>query len=599
MRLSRQTNETGRGRREQRGTCGENHEGHEARQGVSPFVGFMLFVVTVLGLSFATCFNVVAEETKPLSPAEGEGVVEEEVLSSPEEAGPTVAITPAGLISFDFREAAVRDVLRLFARQVEVNIVATPSVQGTISMKLDNVNWRKALELILDVHKFKMTEDKENNIIKVMTQTEVAAEPMNTKIYALKYLQAADYEAESVEYLEGKKVKVSKKMVGAATMLKPLVGKDETIDADAFGNKLIVNAIPATHDRLQAAIDELDKQSRQVLIEVKFIEASTDAAKDIGIKWDFLQEYGVEAFGPGSDASQERMGRSWTKTQTSSDGIASNLSEQRSLSENTKLRSKADDSGNALFDSIPGLTRDISHTANLSSARDLAWNSGTEVVKWATLSPDNVRLAVSALLKNSDAKLVSNPRISTVDNKQATIRAVKEFPIPKWTFNSDTGTWEVQGFDYKDIGITLKVTPHINQDNFITLDVDPEVSNQSGTVVFGGGSSGSAEIPIVDSRTAATRVIVKSGETLVIGGLVKTDEILTKSGVPLLQDIPLLGNAFKHTSKSAVNLDLFVFVTPTIVEGPAASILAPPPEYLPKSGEKEKAEVTASAEPTK
>jgi type IV pilus assembly protein PilQ len=563
-------------------------------------IGVTLVVVGLL-VSFATSFNAAAEETKPLSPAEGEGVVEEEILPSPEELGPTVAITPTGLISFDFREAAVRDVLRLFARQVKVNIVATPSVQGTISMKLDNVNWRKALELILDVHKFKMTEDKENNIIKVMTQTEVAAEPMNTKIYALKYLQAADYKVESVDYKEGKKVPVSKDMVGAATMLKPILAdKDkETIDADASGNKLIVKAIPATHERLQAAIDELDKQSRQVLIEVKFIEASTEAGKDLGIKWDFLKDYGVELAGPGSDPSQERMGRSWEKTRKSSDDIASNLSEKRSLSENTKLKSKADDSGNALFDSIPGLTRDISHTANLSTARDLAWNSGTQVVKWATLSPDNLRIAVSALLKDTDAKLVSNPRISTVDNKQATIRAVKEFPIPKWTYNSDTGSWEVQGFDYKDIGITLKVTPHINQDNFITLDVDPEVSNQSGTVVFGGGAGGTAEIPIVDSRTATTRVIVKSGETLVIGGLVKTDDILTKSGVPLLQDIPLLGNAFKHTSKSTVSVDLFIFVTPTIVEGPAASILAPPAEYLPKSTDEKKAEVTASAEPAK
>jgi len=569
----------------------------------------LLLMALALLVSFATSFNAAAEGTSPLSPAEGEGVVEEEILPSPEELGPTVAITPTGLISFDFREAAVRDVLRLFARQVKVNIVATPSVQGAISMKLDNVNWRKALELILDVHKFKMTEDKENNIIKVMTQTEVAAEPMSTKIYALKYLQAADYDAESVEYAEGKKVKVIKKMVGAATMLKPLVAQNETIDADTFGNNLIVNAIPATQDRLQAAIDELDKQSRQVLIEVKFIEASTEAGKDLGIKWDFLQDYGVEAFGPGSDASQERMGRSWSKTRTTSDDIASDLSDSNSLSERlsdstnrtiSNLSSNPEGTRTSGFDSLSGMARDISHTASEALTRGQGWGTTSTTAKWATLSPDNLRIAVSALLTDSDAKLVSNPRISTVDNKQATIRAVKEFPIPKWTFNSDTGTWEVQGFDYKDIGITLKVTPHINMDNFITLDVDPEVSNQSGTVVFGGGAGGTAEIPIVDSRTATTRVIVKSGETLVIGGLVKTDEILTKSGVPLLQDIPLLGNVFKHTSKKAVNLDLFIFVTPTIVEGPAASILAPPAEYLPRqSGDEKKAEVTASAEPAK
>jgi type II secretory pathway component GspD/PulD (secretin) len=90
--------------------------------------------------------------------------------------------------------------------------------------------------------------------------------------------------------------------------------------------------------------------------------------------------------------------------------------------------------------------------------------------------------------------------------------------------------------------------------------------------------------------------IVKSGETLVIGGLVKTDEILIKSGVPVLKDIPLLGNLFKHSSKKSVNLDLLVFITPTIVEGPAASVLAPPPEYVEDIPRREKAEVAQKVE---
>lgn len=525
-------------------------------------IGLTFLVVGML-VVLGVPLHVVAEEAPE--------VVEEEVLPPPEELGPTVAITPTGLISFDFREAAVRDVLRLFARQVKVNIVATPSVTGTVSMKLDNVNWRKALELILDVNKFKMTEDKENNIIKVMTADEVQAEPLETKIYPLSYVQAEE----------------------ALEILKPLLDVNEKIQSDKTGNKLIVLAKPATHETLTGVIQELDAQTLQVLIEVKFIEASTEAGKNLGIKWDFLREYGVEAFGPGSDEDMERMGRSWTRSRTYSDDVGWNTSDRSSENMNrtiSNLSSNADMTRTSGYDSITSMARDAALT------RGQGWVTGTTTVKWATLSPDNVRMAVSALLDNSDAKLVSNPRISTVDNKLAEIKAVKQFPIPKWTFNSDTGTWEVQGFDYKDIGVTLNVTPHINQDDFITLDVLPEVSNQTGTVIFGGGAGGTAEIPIIDSRTATTRVIVKSGETLVIGGLVKTDEIMIKSGVPLLQDIPLLGNAFKHSSKKAVNLDLLVFITPTIVEGPAASILSPPAKYMPEPAEEEAAEVTASAE---
>ncbi len=531
----------------------------------------LILAVLVFGLILYAepALDVLAEEApveeKALSPAEAPEVVEEE-LPPGEEVGPTVAITPAGLISFDFREASIRDVLRLFARQVQVNIVTTPTVQGTVSMKLDNVRWRKALELILDVNKLKMTEDKENNIIKVMTESEVQAEPLETQIYPLNYVQAQD----------------------TITVLQPLLDPNEKIQADTAGNKLIVHAKPATHETLSDVITELDAQTKQVLIEVKFIEASTEAGKNLGIKWDFLSEYGIEAFGPGSDTSRTRMGRSYERTRTTADTFGLNQSDTGSLNENltdtsARTRSSTTLSPDALsstgLDTLSGFTRDVSHAASRAFDTDRAWTSGTSTVKWATLSPDNVRLALSALFEDSDAKLVSNPRISTVDNKIAEIKAVRQFPIPKWTFNSDTGTWEVQGFEYKDIGVTLKVTPHINQDNFVTLDVVPEVSNQTGTVIFGGGAGGTAEIPIIDSRIATTRVIVKSGETLVIGGLVKTDDVTIKSGVPLVKDIPLLGNLFKHSSKKTVNLDLLVFITPTVVEGPAAALLAPPAEY--------------------
>ena len=244
----------------------------------------VVFTATALALIFGAAWRLSAETAPVAEPAVSPVETTEETVGPKEEVGPTVAITPTGLISFDFREAPIRDVLRLFARQVQINVVATASVQGTITMKLDNVKWRKALDLILEVNKLKMTEDKENNVIKVMTETEVAAEPMTTKVYSLKYLQAADYVVESVEYESGKKQKVTKKMSGAATMLKPLLAESETMQADPGGNKLIVHAIPAAHDRLLAAIDELDRRTMQVLIEVKFIEASTDAEKNLGIK---------------------------------------------------------------------------------------------------------------------------------------------------------------------------------------------------------------------------------------------------------------------------------------------------------------------------
>lgn len=529
-------------------------------------------LAALLGLIFCSVsgFAVLAEGAEEIV----EEVVEEEVaveetLGPEEMMGPTVEITPTGLISFVFTDAPIREVLRLFADKVNINIVATPTVTGTVNMKLDNVKWRTALELILEVNKLKMIEDKENNIIKVMTQAEVAAEPLTTKIYALNYLQAADYGV----VVEGKE----KTMPGAATMLTPLLAENETIQADAASNKLIVNAIPATHDMLDTVILELDKQIRQVHIEVRFIEASTDASSNIGIKWEFLKEYGVEA----TDLSASYL-RGLDKTYSSATGVADvGKSAERIYGSEDRSRSSASStllgpSRESTADFLSTFSRDITRDQMETTSWDRLRGEVENTIKTATLSADNVRLVLSALMEDSDAKLISNPKIATVDNKLATIKAAKQWPIPRYNFNADTGSWEVQGFDYKDIGITLKVTPHINQDNYVTLDVDPEVSNQVGVAIFGGGASGTAEIPIIDVRNANTRVIVKSGETLVIGGLVRTDEILAKSGIPLLKEIPLLGNLFKHTSKSILNLDLMVFITPTIVEGPGAAVLAPP-----------------------
>lgn len=564
-----------------------------------------LTLAVILGLIFYAGGGLAAlPETVPEEePAEvveeaPPAVVEEEVppeeTLGPGEAMPTVEITPAGLVSFDFRAAEIRDVLRLFARQVNINIVATPSVTGTVTMKLDNVKWRKALEVILQVNKLKLTEDKENNIIKVMTEAEVATEPMTTRIYPLSYLQAADYDVETIEYdADGKKVKTTKTLDGAAKLLMKLLAENETMQPDPFGNKLIVRATPASQELLDSVIKELDKATRQVLIEVKFIEASTDAGKELGIKWDFLREYRVATGLPWS-YSKSTARTSGREDTSMSDETLAERGLESSAAERASSRSDGTTADSHSTESVSSLEREVTRDIGARSAVESSYTMAREILRTATLAPDEMELTLSALLQDTDVKLVSNPRISTVDNKQATIRAVKEWPIPKYTFNAETGTWEVQGFEFKDIGITLRVTPHINEGNFITLDVDPEVSNQVGTLIFGGGAGGTAEIPIIDSRSAATRVMVKSGETLVIGGLVKTEETLKKSGIPLLKDLPLIGSVlFGHTSKSVRNLDLMIFITPTIVEGPGASVLAPPPEYLEKTSPEVKSEEAA------
>ncbi len=156
--------------------------------------------------------------------------------------------------------------------------------------------------------------------------------------------------------------------------------------------------------------------------------------------------------------------------------------------------------------------------------------------------------------------------MATVDNREATINVTRDIPIPSYTYNEDTGSYEISDFKFVEVGIKLKITPQVNEDNYITLDVEPELSSQFGSQIF--IISGSeVVIPIIDTRKAHTRVIVKSTETLVIGGLTSTEETETITRVPLLGSIPVVGALFRHKGTSVVKKDLLIFITPTIIEG--------------------------------
>ena len=462
------------------------------------------------------------------------------------------------LRSLTYADKPIEEVVQELTDWSGVNIVASSGVTGNVKIKLKDVTWRWALELIVEAKNLCMIEDEEKNVIKIMTQDEAAAQPLATRVYNLVYLQAADYKAVIGKDEKGKPIE--KDMAGAGTMLEPLLDKEkkETIKADPVGNKLIVTAMPKTHYAVKSAIARLDTKLQQVEIEVRFVETSVEAAKNLGIKWDFLKGYGV---------GLSKLGREWSQATEEATGSATGWSDTSTAANSDSLVTTA--LSGSPTERLRVLTKDFGREAVGATTWEGARKDVETTVKTATLAASNISLVLSALFEDKDTKLVSHPNIKTLDHKLALIKVVRQYPIPKWAFNSETGTFEVQGVEFKDIGVTLKVTPHINEDNLITLDVDPELSAQIDEVVFSGGGGGSAKIPIIDTRSATSQVRVKSGETLVIGGLVTTQEVASVGGVPLLKDIPVLGYLFKHTSRTKVNRELLVFITPTIVEGPA------------------------------
>jgi type II secretory pathway component GspD/PulD (secretin) len=190
------------------------------------------------------------------------------------------------------------------------------------------------------------------------------------------------------------------------------------------------------------------------------------------------------------------------------------------------------------------------------------WSAGA-----ALLDAGRASLVFSYLSQDTDTELLANPRVVTTDNVKARISIATQFPIPNFAFSEQTASLQINGFEYKDIGIILNVLPRINKDDFITLEVAPEASSstENATLQSGGGSA--VLIPIINTRTATTTVLIKSGNTLAIGGLMRQDISDNYTKVPLMGDAPLIGALFRSKSLTKTKRDLLIFLTPTIVRG--------------------------------
>jgi type II secretory pathway component GspD/PulD (secretin) len=187
--------------------------------------------------------------------------------------------------------------------------------------------------------------------------------------------------------------------------------------------------------------------------------------------------------------------------------------------------------------------------------------------QFAILSAPQLSLTLRALNEDSDAEFLANPRIVTADNMQAKIEIIRSQPVAQLNFNEQTATAVFGGFQDKKFGNTLVVKPSVNKDNFITLAVKPEISNKVGDQpFFPPGASQPVLSPIIDTRSLDSNVLIKSGDTLAIGGLLQDEVTKARTKVPVLGDIPVLGYFFQEKLNARVKRNLLVFVTPTIID---------------------------------
>jgi type IV pilus assembly protein PilQ len=297
--------------------------------------------------------------------------------------------------------------------------------------------------------------------------------------------------------------------------LDAVLSKQGKIQIDTRSNTLVLQDTPSSLLKITQLIEKLDTQTPQVLIEAKFVETTKNPQKDLGINW------------------------------------SGTLLNHQVVIRPPDPQSPITDSGSNPNPSPFEFSKSLSGGP---------WSMPTMI-----LDAGQAGVVFSFLSQDTDTELLANPRVVTTDNSKARISIAEQYPIPSFAFSEQTASLQINGFDYKDIGIILNVLPRINKNNFVTLEVTPEASSstESATLQSGGGSA--VQIPIINTRTATTTVLIKSGNTLAIGGLMRQDVQNGYTKVPLMGDAPLIGPLFRSKSLSKTKRDLLIFLTPTIV----------------------------------
>ncbi|MFM8334971.1 MAG: type II secretion system protein GspD [Opitutaceae bacterium] len=492
-------------------------------------------------------------------------------------------------LSVDFPDEDIRTILRNVADLFELNLVMPEALRGKTTVKLRDVTWRQIFENILQPVGY--TYKEEGNIIKILSNETLAQEPVSTEVFVINDARAADIMATVTS------------LVDAAAGGKIVV--------DARSNSLVVTERPSRMNRIRAIIQQLDRATDQVMIETKFIEVTDSDVKNLGVNWSSLANYEVTAGGlrgtfqrnrdqagsggfNGSNGSTLNDSRGTTRTGstgTTSESTNTSGSNQSSGSNNTSSvtstggvvtptsttgttgslgttgsSSSTSGSTNSLTD---GVNNTLSNTVNntFNSLASLVNNDGTARTLNAVFSATEFRLVLSALQSQTQVKIVSNPTVVTLNNSEAIINVGQERPIPKYQYNQQTGNLEVNGFEFKPIGVILRVTPQVNAAGRIKLSVTPEVSQSINNVVFNGN-----QIPIIDTRKTSTTVSLADGYTMGIGGLLTSSSSNGGNRVPFLGAIPGIGRLFRSENKRQEMTNLIIFITAKTLSADGAPV---------------------------
>lgn len=426
-------------------------------------------------------------------------------------------------ISLNFQSIEVRAVLQLIADFTELNLVASDSVTGSITLRLQNVPWDQALDLVLKTRG--LDSRKIGNVLMVAPAQEIAERerleietnkqlaelaPLQTEFIRIRYAKAIDL----VELFEA-----GSKEGGS------LVSDRGSVVVDERTNSIVVTDTASKLAEVRALIEKVDIPIRQVMIEARIVIVSSNIDEQLGIRWG----------GAALNANGNQL--------TSIGGDLATV---------TELNRQLINGGGVV--SMPG-SIDFP-VSNVSPFVDLGVAEATSSFAVGFTSTDLFLTAeLSALEASGEGEVVSQPKVITGDKQKASIKSGTEIPYQEGAASGATTT------AFKEAVLKLDVTPNITPDDRILLDLVVNQDSVGDLVPSGNGGL----IPTIDTTELTTQVLVGNGETVVLGGVFKNEELVKVEKVPLLGDIPYLGNLFKSTANTQQKTETLIFITPRIL----------------------------------
>lgn len=411
-------------------------------------------------------------------------------------------------MSLNFQDIEVRAVLQVIADFTNLNLVASDTVNGNVTLRLQNVPWDQALDIVLKAKG--LDKRLEGNVLTVAPAEEIAIRERQQLENEKQIRELAPVYTDLIQINYADAAEIAGVLAGDSE--ESLLTERGSVQVVGRTNSLLIKDTQSKLDEIRDLVEQLDIPVRQVMIEARIVTLSTDYSKELGVKWsggkEFSKTRGIGFGGAGSSAQQSGETGSSPEYSYGNESVFTDLS-------------------------VAGKTG--------ASAINIGFATNGAILN----------LELSALLSDGGGEVISQPKVITADKTKAVIKSGKEIPYQEKTSSGATST------AFKDAVLGLEVTPQITPDGRVIMDI--KINNDEST------ATDATSIPIISTNEISTQVLVENGETIVLGGVFKQTKKNNTLKVPLLGDIPVVGKLFQQQSKSDSKEELLVFITPRII----------------------------------